>query len=383
MVDPKELSDNPNESGPEQRNWLAIRIVHLHGGCRAINDLEPRVVFQPNAIDGKRGDFFLTTYSSIYANLLKLGANIVGVDFYSNKFEVEGSVPPNWRPYHRPPRAGWIWAETVQLWRNIAFAAFKDQNAKLWDISARVAYQLRACGWRLRDLSELYSRQLNARIMGKLFKAGEMFKDQFTDLLYLALQGCLVDACILRDFLAEFIFEYVFASESTSRVFRVVTMSGLKKYVLNVQTGSNSFTDELKQATGEGGWITILGSYRDLVVHSVPLALAEHKVFIVCNTVTINGQNKLPIIICPIPANPTEITRKRSKQVEDFSVLFESFVRAGKDGPPKIDGLQYAHEVIGKLAELASECIKYSPIPPNPIVLERTDILGPPEIIDG
>src|SRR5438105_3706009 len=101
----------------------------------------------------------------------------------------------------RQRTAGFAISNT-EIWRQIAHAAFKAKRGRLWDSASRIAHQLRVCGWRLRQVSEAYRDQLWARSDGK-FAAGQHFQDQFTWLVYLAIQSFLLDACILRDYIAE------------------------------------------------------------------------------------------------------------------------------------------------------------------------------------
>lgn len=335
----------------------------------------------PATLDGKQPKLHLRNYGSIYRTLETFGLHIVGADFYSHAFEIRGIVLPNWRPHHRKAQAVWTCTETAQTWRNIAYAAFQKRNGKLWDVSSRIAYHLRACNWRLREISESYNNQLNARINAENFEPGQLFEDGYTPLVYLALQTFLIDACILRDYLAEFAAS-VFSRRFGLNTQKVTTMAGLKKHVLDKITDSDALLENLRRNTDEGGWIQMLGSYRDLVVHSAPLAQAESKLYAVCEAVEISGGKSLPVITCPLPDRPNEIraSRAREEHLEDFETQFYSFVQASKGEIPKRDGMQYAHQVLGFLSELASEFAKISPVRPQAIVLNDTDIVGSPVV---
>ena len=46
--------------------WPAARIVHLIGGCRAINDHDAIVRFLPNTIEGIEWQVETSTYGAIY-----------------------------------------------------------------------------------------------------------------------------------------------------------------------------------------------------------------------------------------------------------------------------------------------------------------------------
>ena len=296
----------------EKQEWLAARIVHLIGGCRATNNPGPTVELVPNTLNGELVRFQLNKYGAIYSNLETLGFGVIGVDFYSDVLEAEGSVPPNWRSYHRIKTKIWPVEDICQKWRNIANAAFQEKNGRLWDLGSRIAHQLRVCNWRLRDISEAYHNQLRAILQTNDFKVGMRFEDGFTWLIYLSLQSFLVDACILRDYLSEFAADYIYKNCIDLKTQRITSMGSLKKKVLNKVSDKDELTNKLQQETSTNGWITLLGNYRDLVVHSAPLANAEKNLFAICGEFNVSERGSLPIIQCPIPKNPAKISASRS-----------------------------------------------------------------------
>ncbi|HNP96609.1 MAG TPA: hypothetical protein PKJ63_13305, partial [Cyclobacteriaceae bacterium] len=312
--------------------WPASRIVHLVGGCRAINNQGQVVQFDPHTLEGKQAQFQINQYGAIFQSLESLGFGVIGVDFYSHVLEAKGSVLPDWRSYHRTSHTSWPTEEVAQKWRNIGHAAFKQKNGKLWDIASRIGYQLRVCDWRLREISEAYRNQLFARIQLNSFKVGHQIEDGFSWLSYLSIQSFLVDACILRDYLSEFMSDFIYSGTVELVNLRITAMGAFKRKVLNKITQTDGFTQELMHATSNGGWLTLLGNYRNMVVHSAPLAQAERKLFSVCNELKIIGGGSIPIIVCPIPENPAEILNSRStgSHFEDFEKQFNVFVEAAK-----------------------------------------------------
>lgn len=360
------------------QNWPAARIVHLIGGCRAINNRGPIVNFDPLTLKGRQGQFQISKYGAIFHSLESVGAVVIGVDFYSHVLEARGIVPPNWRSYHRTKNTSWPTEETAQKWRNIGHAAFKQKNGKLWDIGSRIGHQLRVCDWRLREISEAYCNQLFAKVKLKDFKVGQRFEDGFTWLSYLAIQSYLVDACILRDYLSEFMFEFIYKDMVNLGNCKITAMGAFKKRVLNKIAEPDNFIQEMKQATSKEGWITLLGNYRDIVVHSAPLAQAERKLFSICEELKFVGGEELPIIRCPIPENPEKILTSRStdSHFEDFDKQFNIFIDAAKGDMPMIDGLDYASDSLGKLAILSDKVAAKSPIAPEMPVFDNSNIIG-------
>ena len=362
----------------ENENWPATRIVHLIGGCRAINNLDPIVYFDPPVIEGEKSQFQISKYGVIYHCLKMLGISIIGVDFFSHVLHVEGSIPPDWRSYHQTKNTSWPVEEIAQKWRNIGHAAFKQKNGSLWDIGSRIGHQLRVCNWRLREISEAYRNQLFAKVQRKEFKVGQSFEDGFTWLSYLSIQSFLVDACILRDYLSEFMSEYIYKDMVDLGNLKITSMGAFKKKVLNKINEPDSFTQELKQETSNDGWITLLGNYRDIVVHSAPLALARRKLFSICEELKVTGIGGLPIIRCPIPENPATILTSRSTgdHFENFDNQFNIFIEAAKGDIPMLDGLNYASTVLGNLAILSGKISERSPVAPEMISFDDSNIIG-------
>jgi len=362
----------------EKKQWPGARIIHLVGGCRAINNFSPIVEFAPNTLEGKVGQFKIGAYGAIYNSLKLLNIGIIGVDFYSHILEVEGSVPPNWRSFHQIKNTSWPVEEISQKWRNISHAAFKNKNGQLWDIGSRIGHQLRVCNWRLREISEAYSNQLNARVKLNDFKVGQHFEDGFSWLTYLSIQSFLVDSCILRDYLAEFASEFVYKDIIDTGNCKITAMGPLKKKISSKIIDNDYFIQELRQETSKNGWITLLGNYRDLVVHSAPLAQAERRLFSVCDKLIINENGSLPIIRSPIPENPAQILTSRSKgdHFADFNNQINVFAKAANGDIPMIDGLDYASMVLGNLARLSELAADKSPIAPQIMVFNSSNIIG-------
>jgi hypothetical protein len=360
------------------QKWPAIRFVHLPGGCRAINGQDPVVFIEPHIIGGKKYQFEISTYGTIYKSLVSLGLRIVGVDFISHVLEANGSMPPNWRSFHKVGNTCWPTEEVAQKWRNIAHAAFVQKKGKFWDCGSRIGHQLRVCDWRLREISEAYRNQLFAKFRDNDFKIGQKYADGFTWLSYLTIQSFLVDACILRDYLSEFLSEFIYNKVEDVVSQNITTMGILRKKVLNKITEPDNFTQELKADTGIQGWLTELGNYRDLVVHSAPLAQAEYKLFSICDALPIVDVGLLPIIRCPIPQDPATILSSRSKghYFEDFEKLFNLFIGADKWKEPMLDGLDYASNILGRLAILSEKIANKSPIEPQMPVFDESNIIG-------
>lgn len=364
---------------PKDNPWPASRIVHLLGGCRAINIDGPLVRIEPNTIQGKITQFSAQGYGAIYSDLKSIGFDVVGVDFYSHISEVKGETPPNWRVYNRTNETSWASEETAQTWKGIAHSAFKKQNGHLWDLASRIGHQLRVCSWRIRQLSEAYHEQLLAKLQRGEIRETQPFEDGYTWLAYLAVQSVLVDACILRDYLAEFAAHFVIGKRYDIDTRNVSSVANLIKEVLNKVLKKDPLVDQLKSATGNSGWLKILGEYRDLVVHSAPLTYAEERLLAISKVLKLDPEGSIPIVNIPLPENPGRISSNRASgsQFSDFKKQFDKFAGLAKGEIPSIDALTYLQHVHGLLSNLAKVIANESPVPYQDIVLTRDDILGP------
>lgn len=356
-------------------DWPAIRTAHLSGGVRAVNAFEPRLVFDPPSAGSKRLETPVRSYRSLYSDLSGLGLAAVGFDFITNSLEAQSLVPTNWRPF--VPLVGTLWAcdDQSQLWSQLAFAAHKANNLKLWDLARRISHQLRVSAWRLREISGAYRQQLVARCGSNSFRVGERFIDGFTWLGYLSVQVFLVDACVLRDYLAEFYAGYACAQPDLVTG-NITSMAGLRKKVLDRMQAGDALADQLRAATTSGGWLYEIGAYRDLVVHCVPLARSDASLFALSTELTVAGHGRLPAITFPIPKDPSSISRSRASGAHFRKDELSLLVRSNRGDAASVDGLSYAYGSLANLVKLASDLATRAPVKPEMPQLTDKDIVG-------
>lgn len=359
-------------------DWLAVRIVHLKGGARAVNEKGPSVKLYPTATNNKQAEFKINSYHQLFSGLEQIKIPVIGVDFYTYPYQLDGRDIPEWRPFYKDEKSIWGNEEGARLWSNISTGAHKIRNGRLWDLSSRVSHQLRVCAWRLRQASAAYEAQLNARIKKNDFEVGNRFCDGFTWLCYMSIQSFLVDACIIRDYLAEYASHFVFGPMLDDAVTNITTMSGLRKKVLNRIDIDDPLLAEILSITSSEGWLKELGSYRDLVVHSAPIAQAEKRLFAICDALPIDETGSIPAIRCPIPENPSLISSYRAKGslFEDFEVQFKLFVKAMENDAPQKDCLDYCYTSLGKLSNLANKLASRTPVKPEMMVFDESNIIG-------
>ena len=368
---------NPSPSG-----WPAARTAHLAGGCRAINGFDPVVRLFPTTMDRQELSFQLREYGSLYAGLEVRGIAPIGFEFLSTSLDARGLVPTDWRSFH--PWGGknvWPCHDQMDEWAQIAYAASKSNNADLWDLARRLSHQLRVCAWRLYQVSEAYHAQLRARTADPSFKAGTRFTDGFTWLAYLAVQAFLVDACVLRDYLAEFFVAHI-CPESARPSAHIATMAGAKKHVLNKIQSADPIFAELSAATSKDGWLFLLGAYRDLSVHCVPLARAGSKLWALGTEFPIKGANPLTGVSLPLPADPSGIAAARAspKRTDRLVEELRLMTSASLGEVSHTDALAYCYASLDALTRLTIKMRKHSPVEPEIPLITEKDVIGEIEI---
>ncbi|MDX9987589.1 hypothetical protein [Thiothrix unzii] len=360
-----------------KNDWLSCRVVHSIGGIRLINEYEPIVKIHPHAISGKSASFNIPTYHSLFLRIEEVGLPIIGVNFYTYSDQFDGKELPEWRSHYKTSKTVWCNEDSIQIWSNIGTSAHNSKNGKLWDLGSRISQQLRICSWRLKELSESYHSQLISVAGNAEFGEEQRFMNGFTWLCYINIQSFLVDVCILRDYLSEYAASFVFHAEIDDTSPNITAISGLIKHVLKKKTLDDPLFSELNQITSDNGWLRKLGAYRDLVVHSAPLARAEKKLFAIRKTIKIPG-GEIPSICCPMPKNPKEISASRANgsMFADFDEQFSKYVGIGDKCDEHIDGLEYCHQILGQISDLSYKLALKSPVEPKIMVFDHTNIIG-------
>ncbi len=357
--------------------WMSYRVVHSRGGIRLVNEYGPPVKILPISKNGKIATFEIPTYAALLDSSKQINVPVIGVEFYSYADQFEGKDIPEWRSYCKTSKNVWSNEEGVQLWSDIGTGAHKAKNGRLWDLGSRISQQLRVSAWRLKELSNSYNYQLLSIIDENGFCHEKKFMNGFTWLCYMSIQSFLVDVCILRDYLSEYAANFVFENLAGTKLPNITTLSGLRKHMLNKGKLEDPLFIELQQITENDGWLKMLSAYRDLVIHSAPLAHAEKKLYAISRTISI-PDGELPAICCPIPRNPHGISTARSNgsMFKDFEEQWNKYVGLTLDEGTHIDGLDYCHEVLGYMSELANNLASRSPVKPQMVVIDKSNIIG-------
>lgn len=358
------------------------RIVHLQGGIRAINNPGSEIIIIPGPDNNPNKKFNISRYPELIASLAKQGLLVIGVDFYEMANQIKGHLPPTFRSVHMRQASGYPAWEAEDVWSCLANAGFEKGDIEFADICRRITFEIRATNWRLRELSEAYNSELTALSEMKKFKEGTKFESRNSFFIYLSTHALLVEICTLRDYIAEFIANYILHKYLPNSNITIKTMSGLRKKILPIASKDNIFAKELYDITDENSndpWLIRLGAYRNLVVHFVPLIDATHRGFLVQKILRSKNAENYPSIFFPIPPNPIKIEKMRTKGLA-FSTV-EEWLKASanydcdKDAAP--DALDYCSEVVGRMMILANHVAKISLISPKRAELTQKDIIGP------
>ncbi|WP_146256314.1 hypothetical protein [Pseudomonas sp. LLC-1] len=338
-----------------------LRELHTLGGGRVINGLDDTAFVQPAPLDAEEFDISIRDFTTLYSDISDLGLTIIGCDFYHGGNEYN---PPEWRPKNLRGAPAWICSEQGHRWLFLANSAFKRKQGLLYDICARISHQIRTCEWRLRQLSEAYFDQLNGRLKSGRFEAGQRFLDGHTSLCYLAFQAYLVDACVLRDYLAEFYTEVML--RPNDHKLKITAIKGLLK-IWKSNPPVDSAGSIFKASVDGEGWLSELGAYRNLVVHTAPLASADRTLLSFTRFITLSNGQELPAIKVPIPQNPSEIIGSRSSEhyFKDSELGFARNRNFIDDHTNTLDALEYAHTTLQKLAGLCESIILTAPFEPE------------------
>lgn len=340
------------------------RIVHLVGGLRAINKTGSEVIITTGSNGPVAPLFSINRYHALRWALISLGYKIVGIDYYETSEQAHGYYPPTWYPFHADQADKDSSRNAEKKWSGLANAAFKAENIELIDICSRINFEVRACNLRLRQLSEAYNVELWSICEQHQFSPGKI-KTLNSFSIYLETHDLLRELCTLRDYLAEFVANFVLKS-SLKTENRIRLMNALRKELVKATTIDNAIASELCKITNEseGGWLAKLSAYRDLVVHHVPLGQATGKGFVIKRFLPDNKLENLPSIYFPIPSDPFLIRQLRSK-----GSLFKTvpeWIEASKQGDSSApDALEYSLHSVGNMMSLACRIAKEAPVSPE------------------
>jgi hypothetical protein len=361
-------------------------VCFLEGGLVALNNPGGSVQICTGQRSAVLTSFDIERFIDLYSQLWRRGHAVVGCEFYQTPDELRGIDPAQFRVFE--PRIGWRCYDTGTSFRQIANAAMKLDQMALADCAARVAFELQAVEFRVLELCRAYSTQLRGCVSRGEISARRRFSDLNTRAVIHAIHALFYELAVLRDYIADFVAGHILRLESRKGT-PIHSMSGLRK-ALKGKVTDDPLVSAILAGTStpeEGnapGWLAVLSAYRNVFAHLAPLSLAGRGSWAIQDLLATMGST-LPILYYPLPRNPIDLERSRSKGVP-FE-RFEDWLNASAEHQPRRDeepdALQYLHASTNRMATLASELVKRSPVAPTPIVLTEADLIGPVVVQGG
>ncbi len=368
-----------NTMSQEEKWPSAYRVVHLTNGVLAINRAQSRTVEITPYLEKAGISLSINNYRDLYSEIYKAGFKIIGVEFYDHAMQADGLYPPTWRAFHKIE--GEVWPVTVceEIWGNLANAAFKKNDYYFLDLARRIQFQITACLWELKSISEAYRRELDTQCRLRQYKNDQRFETQNSLFICMSVHAFLSNIGTLRDYLAEYTAAFLLPDALPEK--RITNMATLIKDLRKLDDKSNSIVVELLTAADhndpETGWLAQMSAYRDMVVHYAPIASASKRGFI--STKSIYMQDKeVPGIVMPLPQNPHELKQERSKGAlyADIKEWIHASVDRSSDKDSK-DALDYCHWILFRISLLAMQLAGFAPYKPEIPVITSRDIKGP------
>jgi hypothetical protein len=360
------MSEPTEKQASNLGEWRASRVVHLHGGLRAVNDRSPAVHLSPRrATKCAPKVLALSTYGVLFSELSQEGFDVLGCDFVSRADQLLRREPPQWLMFGGSK--AWVIRTEHDAWSGIAHAAAKDRDPALGDLARRIQHHFRVCEWRLWQLSDAYHDLLIANLVREPLEYGKWQLDEWSWRIYAGLESFFTDACILRDRFAEFASQHVFSK--TLGTTKVRQWEPLRKALAARRSmiQADPLADQvLKESEGQG-WIKELGAYRDLSVHGAPLIRAAGHMYYVVDEVVTRSFGPTPVAHCPLPPAPTKLLADLSKGAvpDTWQGAGAAYADSGKGIEAGVDSLRFAHSRLVRLAQLSSALISRSPVKPH------------------
>lgn len=331
-----------------------MREVHISGGVRVFSYNKSSNYLYPGDMGGEKTAIEVKAYGALFSKIKSLGLEIVGCDFFTHSITL-----PEWRSKASTGSA-WLTWEQGRDWSFIAQGAFKSGDSRLYDIAARISHQLRSCEWRVRQLSESYMDQLNDKLKSGDFKSCQRFRDGYTEQCYLAVQAFFIDACTLRDYLVEF-YWYVISKGDT----RITSIGSLVKSWRKIPP-IDLHGISIQEISAKGGWLDVLGNYRNLIIHAAPLAMAGKTLYAVAGILSLSNSVSLPFVKLPLPSDPERLKEERiSGRYFDDPLLNRARLHNMIERDEALlapDSLDYASSCLEKLSAWAASLAELSPV---------------------
>lgn len=340
---------------------LHPRVIHLIGGLRAVDNCSGIISIHIDAAR-KLGEFVPNGYAETYSDLNYLGLQPLGVEF-PNDLSLSGQIPEDWQFFSK--FNDFELMEERDAWSNIRYAASKDGNSVVFDYAARAASYLDLLSIRILQLSNAYSQMLSGNSEPK---PNQFYSSWALSYIDAAIHAFLADAACLRDFIAEITWDLILKGTPKHTT--------LRKFITNAKNEKHFIATEILTAADDGGWIKVLSSLRNHIIHVAPLS--RRSSFHMCQIREIKkGDVHVPILHYPL----LSISDGSLWDFESVDLRSIESLRAGKMEYRKFsetshDALSYLCDVLSKLIALLRKIRLELKLRSERIVITDADVIG-------
>ena len=354
-------------------------VVHFSGGVRGINHFEDnQLYFLPVIRKEHRPYKTLEKFSDIF-HLSRYGT-IYGMDFYTTIDQIQNLYPPIWESFSYNHGNGFLYYTIRKKLSEIRNAAYCKELYKLHDTLDKISAWTNATARSLRSASDGYHKVLTTICTKNEFEQNKAFEDMNYDAIIDSLHSFLYHAGTLRDHIAEFIVLHIgrgFDRETRKK-------PRMSKLISKLEESNNDFDiGDIKQYLLDSndldakaeimpGWLCKLNKYRNIITHekSLDKIVCRNWMWMLLKQV---DNWDIPTIHFPIPSIPI-INSDYFKNSPNMPP--EKLKRAAASHDFMLnnpDGLEVMWQIFIQLLLLIEKVLQQSPLPPEPILLDRTN----------
>jgi len=368
-------------------DWQPVsRVVHLHGGLTAVNEIDPSVLISAGIDAPVLASFATPAFAGLFSHLEHLGLGVIGCRFIQSADEVVGIRPADFRVF--AIGKGWPAADVYQRLRNISSTAMKRDLMVVADCAARLAFEVQAVEGRILELSTAYAVQLRGYLheKSKHERSYQRFDDTNSVRVVLAIHSLFFELAILRDTIAEFLARVVLGDDD--RLSAVRSMAKLLPLLAKRRNSDELYERIQAAAAGDAdppGWLAVMSAYRNLFTHVAPLEQVAHVHFVVFYMRSIVALGELPALYHPLPEQPIKLLKERQQGLPYTKFAEWAEASLGRNPDPAIepDALTYLHGVVCRLVDLAVAVADRSPVAGEMLTISAADIRGPIKVTPG
>lgn len=342
---------------PEQR---PVRIVHLQGGLRAIDDRSGQIHVRVHS-SRRLIRFRAPKYASLYAKLQALGFRVIGAEFITNR----GFAAPDWR--FAPPKGGFTLTHECREWSNVRHTASRENKSNVVDITRRCSALLELLGIRVWQMSNAYNGAYLAALSTGELPVGKLFENTYTPHIEAAIHAFLADAASLRDLMCEFTWKHILQEQGEVRK--------IGRFMTNAKDATHPLAREIIDE-GKNGWIKRLSDLRNDVLHFAPIGTQHTYPPCQARNVQMSGGETVSYLayglVDRIPDKGDLGATKTAKDEEEIIAELRAFASRLDESE---DALEYAWDTVGKLIDLCERARLTSGLEGEMLTLTDKDIV--------